>query len=358
MCRLGLFPPQFPGDEAYKVMLHQSNGQNDGIGVGFEDKGKLHVVKTCKSVFEAKRDQLIKHMPHNGWTIFHARSATVGKTEDRNAHPFLTENFVAAHNGSFKEHSYVRGSIPKGSLKGDTDSEAGAYLLSMVGAEEFYKQFVLKEWVGVFAAIDKQGLLWIMKDTHALYMSDTDYGTVFTTEKVYSDSERFDDGLICIDPNGEILKEHCEKPTHSTSKHGNERPTNQQWPTTQQKIFTGSCADDKEYKEDFSSETLVKLAGFLDNGSHIKQEYRNGMYYIAVTYPSGQESKIAMKVPLYICEDGKITVNPDAETVEICKRDVPNPEKRMSDEELSANVERWTKMASMERDLFDSEGSD
>lgn len=344
MCRLGLFPPGFSGEDAFDAMLFQSKGNGDGVGVGYEEKGKFKVVKTGKSIFNMDRRPLTKHMPHGGWTIFHTRSATVGKPEDRNAHPFITENFVVAHNGTFKNHRYVRDAAPHGALKGETDSEAGAYLLSKLGPKRFFKEYVEREFCGVFAAIDAKGNLWIFKDTHSLYTAETDFGTVFTTERVFKDSESFDNGMICISPNNDVLEWEYEKPTRASSSFISN---------------SHSRCDDNVARH---TDTPLVLAGWTEDGRHIKQNYNDGVYNIQITYPGGAQSKLCMTVPMYDMVNGKI-VNYDSRIVAATadkpiEKRVENPARPMSDEELQAKADEWVRLAANEKTLFDVEGCD
>lgn len=221
MCRIGVFPPGTTKISALRMMYRQRGSNSDGIGSVYVKDGKFVVNKTEKSISDAVKAgiPIFDHMPHDGWTIVHLRAASIGDVTVENAHPFVKGSWAVAHNGGWHLHEMLRALSGDIGLQGSTDSEVAAHFISKCGPKVFRKYCVGS---GIFACLNELGQLWVIKDGCSLHMHDNDQGqTIFTTEAVNKDCAVFDDGIIGLGPDMDVLYWEDARPYRHSSNYGN-----------------------------------------------------------------------------------------------------------------------------------------
>lgn len=231
MCKLAAFPPGFPKSVALEIMEVVGAGQDDGTGVGWLNKeaGKFFIKKLPLSYSEIKKRiptlDLLKHMPYDGWTVVHGRTATNGEVVMRNTHPFVRNGLLGVHNGVMSGTEVVRKIInpdPK-SWASETDSEVGIEILSRLGPVDFIENM---SSAGVILTINKAGEMMAVKSSGSLsygwYGDQIFFATNIPGHK-YLD-EVVEDGYVIMNPDGSI-KEWVQKATNYWARQNHSVPT-------------------------------------------------------------------------------------------------------------------------------------
>ncbi len=119
--------------DAPDSMLVESHRNPDGTGVGwFGADATPHVDKQSRSAFTDRQFAREAKSVDARTLIMHIRAATTGHDAPENTHPFLFDGRVMAHNGGFGDLPAVEDQLGdyRGQLRGDTDSERYAALIS------------------------------------------------------------------------------------------------------------------------------------------------------------------------------------------------------------------------------------
>jgi predicted glutamine amidotransferase len=227
MCRLAAFPPGFSKHDAIEILKSFEKNNDDGTGSAHVHNGQFIVKKYAKTLTKilANKPHFLGHMPYNGWTIVHLRAASHGSVSKENTHPFIAGKWCVCHNGVFSEHNLVRLCFSKQvEFDGETDSEAAAHLLNVVGPKKFAENV---DWSGVFLALNTDGSLWCVKTSgdmliHALPDDRVLIASEFPDNKY---GQRTVEGIIgwyLFGPDGKYLKHKKMKDSyfHSTKPYG------------------------------------------------------------------------------------------------------------------------------------------
>lgn len=201
MCRLAAFPPKFPRQEALDILTNFENGNIDGTGSVFVENGSFVVNKWPKPLKTViKHHSFLDHMPYDGWTVAHLRSASHGGNSLHNTHPFVVGPWAIVHNGMWDDYKIVKLAMgDRIKTIGETDSEVAAHLWNQSGPKKFAKTL---ESGGVFMGLNLNGELWVVKTTgdleikaiedRLLLASDLDYKKYDNCVKAFSGWYRFD----------------------------------------------------------------------------------------------------------------------------------------------------------------------
>lgn len=110
-----------------------SNSQ--GWGIGFYQNSRAYIQKRASSASFDFNFKFLTDFITTDTMIAHVREATVGEISDHNAHPFLYNNWLWAHNGTINGFELLRSTILQKlgpdlafDIKGTTDSEYFFYL--------------------------------------------------------------------------------------------------------------------------------------------------------------------------------------------------------------------------------------
>jgi glutamine amidotransferase len=142
MCRLYAFRSTLPRKveceliAAQNSLLAQSRCDGagvthpDGWGLGYFDRGQLTVTRQPSSAFEDATFRWSAAQAFSTNVIAHVRKATVGEVRVENAHPFVFEHWLFAHNGTLRGFPAYRDAMcaamtphQRAAIHGDTDSE-------------------------------------------------------------------------------------------------------------------------------------------------------------------------------------------------------------------------------------------
>ncbi len=98
----------------------------DGWGLATYDRGRWRVAKGTRPASRDARFQRRAQGLRGEVLVSHVRKRTVGVTRLVNSHPFVSERWVFAHNGTIEDREWLRKGISPAraaEIKGDTDSE-------------------------------------------------------------------------------------------------------------------------------------------------------------------------------------------------------------------------------------------
>lgn len=173
MCRLAIFPPNYPQDKALEILLEMEGGNLDGVGsahLGADGKFVINKYPTSLSKLMEKGTPFLAHMAgegHKGWTIAHLRAKSHGEVAMRNTHPFvINDSFAFAHNGVWGDYDIVKLALSKTvKFEGETDTEVAGHLFAIGGAKAFCDTI---DGAGVFLALRKDGNLFVVKTSGSL----------------------------------------------------------------------------------------------------------------------------------------------------------------------------------------------
>lgn len=108
---------------------------NQGWGVGFYQYGKAFIQKRASCAYFDFNYKMLTDYVETDTMIAHVRDATVGDISDHNAHPFMYDNWICAHNGTIAGFEILKPTIYSWitpelihEIKGTTDSETLFYL--------------------------------------------------------------------------------------------------------------------------------------------------------------------------------------------------------------------------------------
>lgn len=205
MCTLAAFPRLFKRDRAIEIARKLALGQRDGFGVGYWLNNKP-VIRKTKEYFLSAGDvkSWFSHMPHDGWTIVHFRSASEGAISDENAHPFITTDgrFLFCHNGGMKEFKLIRDFIiDKDKLTSETDSEVlGNFVARYLDDKDGYgKIHGYIGSVGRFLFLDSSDNLYAVNLTNSrLIMSSVGNSSVIASENVGDEESWWIDDCVML----------------------------------------------------------------------------------------------------------------------------------------------------------------
>lgn len=95
--------------EASNRFKKQGKENPDGWGIGWYEKGVPKIEKYGESAFSSNRfDELVKKI-RSKIIIAHVRLATSGRSDsDRNAHPFIYNQWIFAHNGTVRKREILK----------------------------------------------------------------------------------------------------------------------------------------------------------------------------------------------------------------------------------------------------------
>jgi len=185
MCRLAAFPPHYPRDKALEVMKDMAGHNRDGVGSCYvRPDGKFELCRhpgDLDSLLSSEhKDKFLAHMPYDGWTIVHLRFGTHGGNTYENTHPFVVGEWAVVHNGVWMGYAGAKFRLKDAlKLKGDTESEVAANLMSMYGPVKFMKEV---KFGGVFLALNRNGSLWACKTSGELVRSVGDEPMILSSE--------------------------------------------------------------------------------------------------------------------------------------------------------------------------------
>lgn len=176
----------FKEDKAFRQLLYI-----DGLR-GMHSTGVASVNKTTKAwktlkaaqapdMFMSSED-FHKDFMSGVHTVLmgHNRYATMGSITTKNAHPFVHDNIIGAHNGTLK-NKYV---LPEGH-KFQVDSDALYNAINQVGLDEIYEK-IDGAWAMSWIDGDKDTLNFIRNDERELYLCySTDRKTMFWASEKY-----------------------------------------------------------------------------------------------------------------------------------------------------------------------------
>jgi len=211
MCRLAAFPPNYPREKALQVLWPLNKENPDGFGYTYVNDEKFIVKKWPYSYAVSSRyNQLLTHMPYNGWTIAHLRWASHGKNSIENTHPFVYGNYATIHNGVWNEYYLIKRAL-KGffKFKGQTDSEVAAFLIDKISPGRFFDETNY----GIFLSLERNGNLHVMKcggDLQALTLKDT---TLIASELNKTKAFDVQQGYYLFDKNGKLNNSRVIEPT-------------------------------------------------------------------------------------------------------------------------------------------------
>ena len=220
MCRLAAFPPNFPRKEALAILKNFEGHNEDGTGYTYINDGKFVTVKWPKSLsYLLKRDEdLLRHMPHNGWTIAHLRAASHGANTYENTHPFeIGKDWAICHNGVWSDNEIVKIALaPYIKFKGETDSEVACHLINNMGPKKFAMDV---DGGGVYLALNLDGTLWVTKTSGDLVLNTLEDKRILLASDLdiekYTYGDAFD-GWYHFDKNGKFLSSKAKPSIYTT----------------------------------------------------------------------------------------------------------------------------------------------
>lgn len=134
--KLSFFLVDAPNSLAKQSVMDSRNISNSqGWGVGFYQNSKAFIQKRSNSAYFDFNFKFLTDFVETDTMIAHIREATVGEISDHNAHPFVFNNWIFAHNGTIQGFELLRSHILKQigidfafEIMGTTDSECLFYL--------------------------------------------------------------------------------------------------------------------------------------------------------------------------------------------------------------------------------------
>lgn len=213
MCRLAMFPPNFPREEAIEILQNFAHGQDDGVGYAYIRNDKFVVNKWPIEIGKVlkENDKFLGHMPYDGWTIAHLRAASHGENTMENTHPFLIGDWAFAHNGVWHEYFPVKLTLSAFGIemKGETDTEVAGNLFNLVGPENLLNAM---ESDGVFIALNKDGSLTVVKTSGDLEFTNFEDKYLIASElDDRYDKKRVKCGIYEFCSNGKITRKFVDK---------------------------------------------------------------------------------------------------------------------------------------------------
>lgn len=147
MCRLFGFKGSLPTKLSFflvdasnslvkqSVLDSRKISNSQGWGIGFYQNSRAYIQKRASSASFDFNFKFLTDFITTDTMIAHVREATVGEISDHNAHPFLYNNWLWAHNGTISGFELLRPTILQKlgpelafDIKGTTDSEYFFYL--------------------------------------------------------------------------------------------------------------------------------------------------------------------------------------------------------------------------------------
>ena len=143
----------------------------DGWGIGWYQKGKSRVFKEGISAVESNKFPILSREVRSNIIIAHVRKGTEGEPSEKNSHPFGSQNWIFAHNGSINKEcllSYLS-EEEKSELKGEVDSKVYFYwLLQCIGESKDVVKGIRKA-INKIIESDYTGLNFLLSDGNSLY---------------------------------------------------------------------------------------------------------------------------------------------------------------------------------------------
>jgi predicted glutamine amidotransferase len=187
MCRIAMFPPNFPKEKAIEILKTFESYNKDGVGSVYVNNRKFIVDKhpTSLSALLEKGHDFLSHMPYNGWTLAHLRAASHGGKAHRNTHPFIIGGSAFIHNGVWRDYNIAKPLLEQEvSFKGETDTEVAGHYLRKIGAKRFLQEI---DFGGVFVSLKRNGKLEIVKTSGDLTVFKRSDGTYLIASTLDSD---------------------------------------------------------------------------------------------------------------------------------------------------------------------------
>lgn len=140
----------------------------DGFGVSYIKDGNFITRKYIRPLPDLLKSGIpvLSHLPdHQGFTLVHSRKASCGQIDKNNIHPFLSPfdkpKYAICHNGYFSHYRTVELCLGKQlTYPANTDSAAGAHLISIIGMRRFYDEY---DNCGVWLCLNLKGELEVIK---------------------------------------------------------------------------------------------------------------------------------------------------------------------------------------------------
>lgn len=169
MCRLAAFPPGMKKGDALDIIHNMKGGNSDGFGSVHVMNGKFIVDKSPEdfSKLAVEGNNLLSHMPYDGWTVAHVRAVSYGKKCLENTHPFVHGDYALVHNGTWVNSFWVRNALNWGDTKvkweGNTDSEVMCWMMNKLGPLELYSYLAADHTSAAILSLDLVGNLWAIR---------------------------------------------------------------------------------------------------------------------------------------------------------------------------------------------------
>ena len=161
----------------------------DSTGVAsFHNNGEVNILKEASDAGWFLRAEALKKFNADfvktGKAIIgHNRKATVGKTTDNTAHPFLLEDdegprWAFTHNGTLRNHEKI--------FKTEVDSEALGMLLTQAGEDQEALEKALERVEGAYACVwidQKTEKIYLLRNKERpLFLAETSWGYLYASE--------------------------------------------------------------------------------------------------------------------------------------------------------------------------------
>ncbi len=203
----------FTGEQrdVFNTLLYISGLFRGDDGCGIVSVDNIGNVKLAKSGMDVPNMQRTKEYGevttkafNSGWALFgHNRAATRGVVNDENAHPFVADNIVLVHNGTFQgDHKKLHDT--------EVDSEAIAKVLAESTDSEQALRRINAAFALIWYNIDTKTLHVIRNSQRTLFFFETHNSFVFASEKSFLNFviDKFD--LKPLGKGVELLAEHVE----------------------------------------------------------------------------------------------------------------------------------------------------
>ena len=195
------------GKSAWGIYLEKAGKYNNKLYCGKKDNkmsGELFKHEGSITDYFLKKDTIL-HLGHTHTLLLHARQTTQGKSEkNENNHPFNTDNFILAHNGTITNDSYV---IKKYNIT--SDIECDSYVIVAL-IQKFYD----KNGGDIIKAI--KDTTKVLTGSYACWLYHKDKGDLYLFRNGTYDIDYFMDeknGTFIFCSDGDYIEKAFNEPT-------------------------------------------------------------------------------------------------------------------------------------------------